>query len=66
MIPREKLSGLKKELEELHETIADPAVMTDPRKYRTLTRRFKELTDICAEWDHYQDLEAQIEGAEHL
>ncbi|MFO8145479.1 MAG: peptide chain release factor 1 [Candidatus Syntrophosphaera sp.] len=66
MIPREKLAELKQELKELHETIADPAVMSDSRRYRTLTRRFKELSDICAEWDRYQDLETQIEGAEHL
>lgn len=66
MLPREKLDSLHDELQELHLTIADPAVISDSRRYKGLMRRFKELSVIAAEWKRYQDLETQVIGTEHL
>jgi len=66
MIPRVKLAHLAKELDELHETISDPAVINDGRRYRDLMRRVSELTAINDEWRHYQAVETQLEDAKHL
>jgi peptide chain release factor 1 len=66
MLPREKLDGLKQELAEIQEAVSDPSVISDARRYRELMRRMKELTAICNEWDHFQHLEHQIHGVEHL
>ncbi len=66
MLPREKLEGLKQELAELQNTLSDSSALGDPRRYRELMRRNKELSVICGEWDRYLHLETQIQGVEHL
>ncbi len=66
MLPREKLEGLCGELAELQETISDPALVGDARRYKELMRRFRELSDICSEWKRYQDLELQQLQSEQL
>lgn len=66
MLPREKLAGLQAELEELHPVLSDPAVISDSRRYRDLMRRYRELSEVCSEWNRYQELENQIADAEHL
>lgn len=66
MLPRAKLEGLCSELEALQETLADPAVIGDPRRYKELTRRFRELTELCDEWKRYLLLEEQRTGAAQL
>lgn len=66
MLPREKLEGLKQELAELQEKLSDSALLSDQRRYKELSRRNKELSEICAEWDNYQSLETQAEDAAQL
>lgn len=66
MLPREKLDGLKLELEQLQPSLSDTAVIGDARRYKELMRRFKELSAIDGEWTRYRDLESQSEGARHL
>ncbi len=66
MLPREKLEGLKQELAELQNTLADRSVLSDARHYKQLMRRNKELTAICGEWNHFLHLETQMHGVEHL
>lgn len=66
MLPREKLEGLKQELAELQEKLLDSAILSDPRRYKKLSRRNKELTEICTEWDLYQNLETQAHDAEQM
>lgn len=66
MIPRDKLKGLSEELDILRQRVADPSEISDARSFRTLMRRFKELSEICEAWAQYQELEAQIEDAKHL
>ncbi len=66
MLPREKLEGLKQELAELQEKLSDSSILSDPRRYKELSRRNKELTQICTEWDLYQNLETQAQDAEQI
>jgi len=60
MLPEEKLNSYKKELEELQKTLSDPSIINDTNRYKALRRRYKELEEICSEWDNYQKLEKQI------
>ncbi len=66
MLPREKLDGLKEELEQLQETVSDPALLGDAKRYKELMRRFRELTGICGAWDRHRALESQLSDANHL
>lgn len=66
MIPRDKLNSLDQELDELKLRVANPAEIADARAFRTLMRRFKELSEISETWYLYQSLEAQIIDARHL
>jgi peptide chain release factor 1 len=60
MLPEEKLNSYKKELEELQKTLSDPSIINDTNRYKALRRRYKELEEICSEWDNYQKLEKQL------
>ena len=60
MLPEEKLNSYKKELEELQKTLSDPSIINDTNRYKTLRRRYKELEEICSEWDNYKKLEKQL------
>jgi len=60
MLPEEKLNSYKKELEELQKTLSDPSIINDTNRYKALRRRYKELEEICSEWDNYQKLQKQL------
>lgn len=66
MIPVEKLNALAVELDEMHEQVADPALMADARAYKTLMHRYNELRKIDESWKKYQEIESQIEDAKEL
>lgn len=66
MIPVEKLNALAQELNEMHEQVADPALMADARAYRALMHRYKELTQINESWLSYQDIEGQLSDTKEL
>ena len=66
MLPEEKLNSYKKELEELQKTLSDPSIINDTNCYKALRRRYKELEEICSEWDNYQKLEKQLADTNSL
>ena len=66
MLPEEKLNSYKKELEELQKTLSDPSIINDTNRYKALRRRYKELEEICSEWDNYQKLEKQLADTNSL
>ena len=66
MLPEEKLNSYKKELEELQKTLSDPSIINDTNCYKALRRRYKELEEICSEWDNYQKLQKQLADTNSL
>ncbi|MCB5245488.1 MAG: peptide chain release factor 1 [Candidatus Cloacimonetes bacterium] len=66
MLPKEKLKNYKQELEELQKTLSDSSIISDTNRYKALSRRYKELEEICSEWSHYQKLQKQIEDTNSL
>ena len=66
MLPEEKLNNYRKELEELQKTLSDSTILNDTNRYKALSRKYKELEEICSEWDNYQKLEKQLEDTNNL
>ena len=66
MIPRDKLSAMETEFEELQDRVSDSSLMSDAKKYKSLMRRYKELTEIIDAWHEYLDIEQQQKDARHL
>ncbi|MDZ4183329.1 MAG: peptide chain release factor 1 [Candidatus Cloacimonadaceae bacterium] len=66
MIPREKLEALTQELADMQESISDPLIISDGRRYRTIMRRYKELSEIVEAWNGYQAVEQHIIEARHI
>ena len=66
MLPEEKLNNYRKELEELQKTLSDSTILNDTNRYKALIRKYKELEEICSEWDNYQKLEKQLEDTNNL
>ena len=66
MLPEEKLNSYKKELEELQKTLSDPSIINDTNRYKALRRRYKELEEICSEWDNYEKLQKQLADTNSL
>lgn len=60
MLPVDKLKNLNTEFEDLKVKIADPANMSDPKAYRQMARRYKELSDIMDCWHKHQKLEEHL------
>lgn len=66
MLPLDKLQSLGDEYHSLRELIADPANMADPKSYRQMTRRFKELSDILEFWQRHQKLERHLQETSEM
>jgi len=60
MLPLEKLETLWQEHHLLKDQLADPVNLTDPKVYKQLARRYKELDAIISAWQQCQKLEQQI------
>lgn len=66
MIPVQKLEDFKQEFFELQEKVSDASLMSDARNYRTLMRRYKELSQIVDCWDKHQEIQKQLADAKNL
>ncbi|HNQ44068.1 MAG TPA: PCRF domain-containing protein, partial [Candidatus Cloacimonadota bacterium] len=66
MIPIAKLEQLSEEYQQLELQVSDTSLMGDPRRYRELMRRFKELGAIVSAWDQFRNLEQQLSEARHI
>jgi len=69
MIPEHKINALIKEFELLNQTVSDPAIVSDTQKYKTVMRRYRELSDLLEEWNslnkqriHLDELKKMLDG----
>jgi peptide chain release factor 1 len=60
MLPLDKLQSLKEEHSLLREQIADPANMADAKAYRSMARRYRELSEILDCWHKHAKLEEHL------
>lgn len=58
-----KLQELKDRFEEVGQLIVQPDAMADMKKYSQLSKEYKDLEKIVKEFDEYQEILSNIEGA---
>jgi peptide chain release factor 1 len=63
---RDKLAELKKEYDELSETLTDPTVVQDMDRYRTITKRHSELGSLVADYDRLTALDDELAETREL
>lgn len=63
---RETLAELKREYDELTETLADPDLVRDMERYRRVAKRHAELAEFAAAYDRLMALDQELAGAREL
>jgi peptide chain release factor 1 len=66
MLPVEKLKELEKEYEELKDKMSDSKILSDPKLYRDISRRFKDLSAIFHSYDQYRSVSQQVADCEDI
>jgi len=66
MLPIEKLNDLETEYEQLKDSMSDPNLLSDQRRFREISRRFKELSDIFHSYDQYRSISKQFTECEEM
>ncbi len=56
----EKINQLKKKCAELEQALQDPAVLSDSKKYATLTKEYTETKYYCGQSEELEKLEKQL------
>src|SRR5512142_951507 len=62
----EKLQALEKHFEELHESMADPAVTSDPARLREITREISDLEETVAKYRAYKTTHEALEKTQAM
>ncbi len=62
----EKLQNLQKRFEEISTQLADPAVATNPKMLRDLSREHRELSETVAKFNQYRRVEQVLKEAKQL
>jgi peptide chain release factor 1 len=62
----EKLQNLQKRFEEINTQLADPAVATNPKMLRDLSREHRELSETVAKFNQYRRVEQGLIEAKQL
>ncbi|HEY5532686.1 MAG TPA: peptide chain release factor 1 [Candidatus Anoxymicrobiaceae bacterium] len=62
----EKLDSLKRRFDEITEKMAEPSVVADRKAYQELVRERVALDEVVSAYNHYLDLQRQLEEARAL
>ena len=62
----DRLEGLEAEYEAVEAQLADPAVLSDPARLRSASKRHKDLNPLVAAFRRYRSLQADLEAAREL
>ena len=66
MFNQEKLEEVVDRFREIEGLLADPSVVTDQEKFRSLTREHAELSEVVEVYDAWRKVEAELEGNREL
>ena len=61
-----KLEELRERFEEVGQLIVQPDIMSDMKKYKQLSKEYKDLEKIMAEYDKYQEVVSNISNAKEV
>lgn len=59
----EQLEAIRERFNEIAQQIVQPEVAADPKRYKTLSKEYKDLEKIVAAYSRYEQLLAQVESA---
>ena len=62
----EKLELLKRRFEEIDRELADPATVSDQKRYTELVRERVSLEEVVGAYDRYLDIQSQLEDARDM
>jgi peptide chain release factor 1 len=62
----EKLDSLEERFEELSRQLADPAIISDPKRYQKTARARAELEEIVEKYREYKSLSRSLSGTRQL
>lgn len=62
----ERLQKLQRRFEEINALLAEPAVATNPKLLRELSREHRELSEITGKYDQYRKIAQSIQEARQL
>ncbi|OGS47381.1 MAG: peptide chain release factor 1 [Elusimicrobia bacterium RIFOXYD2_FULL_34_15] len=57
---KEKLKDIKKEYQEIENSLSNPAIVSDTQRLRDLTKRRKEIFPIIEKFNNYEKVEQEI------
>jgi peptide chain release factor 1 len=63
---RERLEGLVDRIEEVGALLADPEVIADQERFRTLSREYAEIEPVVAAYRQYRRAEDEVFGAREM
>lgn len=62
----DKLEAIQRRFDEVSQLILDPSVMADMKKYSKLSKEFKDLEKVTAQYKAYKNLLGNIENAREI
>jgi len=62
----ESRRAIELRLDELHQTMASPEVLKDPKNYANLSREYKKLETLVRKFKEYDKVESEIAGVKEL
>jgi peptide chain release factor 1 len=62
----DRLSELEREYEAVVAELNDPALSSDPKRLRDVSRRHRELEDVVGSWRRLQSAESDLEAAHEM
>ncbi len=63
---RSKIDGLAERLEEINALLADPGVIADQNRFRSLSQEHAQLTPLIDAWREYRQLQEEIDSAKGM
>ena len=63
---RSKLENLSERLEELNALLADPEIIADQNKFRTLSQEYAEVNPVVGCFQRYQTALSDIDAAQEM
>lgn len=61
-----RLEGVKARFDEVGQQITDPAIISDMKRYVSLTREYKQLEPVIQALDRYRNLLSNLEAAKEM
>ena len=62
----EQLESIRERFEEVAQQMTQPEVVSDMKKYKTISKEYKDLEKIVLKYNEYKNILSNIEGAKEV